>query len=270
MGSISDYLEGQWANHFCGTAYTQPTTVYLALCTADPTDAGTGASMNEVANSNNYARVSCAFGAASARAIANSGVVTFNQASAAWGTVTHWAIVDSPTHGAGNMLAHGSVTPNKSVVLNNTPSFAAGQISVQVTAGVMVTSIANSMLDKTFRNQAYSQPATYIGLTTTNSSDSGAGTEVSTSGTAYARQIVNKVGGGSPAWSAISGGATSNAQAVSFATATGSFGTIVSMGIWDAASAGNLLFYDNSVQDQAVTTGDTVTFPIGDLDISFS
>jgi hypothetical protein len=268
VGSISDYLEGQWVNHICGTAYTQPATVYLALCTADPTDAGTGASMNECANSGNYARVTCAFGAASARAISNSGTVTFNQASGSWGTVTHWAVVDSATYGAGNMLAHGALGTSKSVVNGNTPSFAAGQISVQASAGAWLTTHANSLLDKTFRNQTFAQPATYIGLMTTTASDSAAGTEVS--GGSYARVLVNKVGGASPAWAAISGGATSNANAVTFTAASASWGTVVATGIYDASSAGNLMGYDNGTADQAVASGDTVSFPIGDLDLSWA
>ena len=70
MGSISDYLENAWVNHLVGTAYTQPATVYLALATADPGDAATGASCNECANANNYARVACTFGTAASRAIA--------------------------------------------------------------------------------------------------------------------------------------------------------------------------------------------------------
>ena len=48
--SASDYLELEILDHIFGVAYAQPT-VYLALCTADPTDAGTGASMNEVTDS---------------------------------------------------------------------------------------------------------------------------------------------------------------------------------------------------------------------------
>jgi hypothetical protein len=266
VGSISDYLEGQWINHLCGTAYSAPATVYVALCTADPTDAGTGASMNECANSGGYTRKAAAFGAASARAISNSGTITFDQASGSWGTVTHWALVDSATYGAGNLLAHGALSQSKAIVAGNTPSYAAGALQVSVSAGAWSTYLANAMLDKTFRAQTYNQPATYVGLTTTVCSDSAAGTEAS--GGSYARVLVNKVGGGSPAWAAISGGATSNAQAIAFAAATASWGTVVAAALFDASSGGNLLCYDNAMGDNAVASGDSVTFPIGDFDIS--
>jgi hypothetical protein len=222
--------------------------------------------MNECANSNNYARVSCAFGAASSRAISNSGTVTFNTASGSWGTVTHFAVVDSSTYGAGNMLAHGSLSTSKSIVNGNTPSFAAGQISISVSAGVWGTGLANLMLDKTFRNQTYAQPATKVALYTTVCSDSSAGTEVS--GGSYAQVTVNKVSGASPAWDTISGGATQNAQAITFTTATGSWGTVVSAALVDGSNA--LLMYDNGVTDQAVASGDTVSFAIGAFDVSLT
>ena len=61
---------------------------YVALCTADPTDAGTGASMNEVANSNNYAREAITFAAASSRRVTQSGNIEMNEASGSWGTIT--------------------------------------------------------------------------------------------------------------------------------------------------------------------------------------
>ena len=64
MGSFSNYLEDELVDHICNAAYTPPAAVYVALATADPTDAGTGASMSEVANTNGYARTAITFGAA--------------------------------------------------------------------------------------------------------------------------------------------------------------------------------------------------------------
>ena len=40
-GTISDYLEDKLLDHvFENSAYTVPTTLYVALSTADPTDSG--------------------------------------------------------------------------------------------------------------------------------------------------------------------------------------------------------------------------------------
>lgn len=268
MGSLTDYAENALMGHFFASAYTAPATVYLALCTADPTDAATGASMNEVANSGGYARKAITFGAAASRRVTQSATVTFDQASGSWGTVTHWAVVDSATHGAGNVLAHGALSVSKSVVSGNTPSVASGAVYVELSTGALLTATANSFLDKMFRNQTYNQPATYVGLVTTTSSDSAAGTEVS--GGSYARVLVNKASGASPAWNSVSGGATDNANAVSFAAASASWGTVVGTVLYDASSSGNALWYMNDTADQAVASGDTVQFAAGAIDVSMT
>lgn len=271
MGSLSNYAENELLDHSLGTAYSPVATVYLALCTGDPTDAGTGASMSEAANSGGYARKAITFGAASSRRVTQSGTVTFDQASGSWGTVSHWALVDSATHGAGNMLAYGALTANKTVVSGNTPSVASGQVYVEISAGAMSDYLANKLLDLMFRNTAYTAPATYIALTTATVSDSSTGSTITeVSGGSYARKLVNVAGGASPAWSAASGGASSNGAAITFTTATASWGTVVASAICDASSAGNLLFYDNALADQAVGSGDTVEFATGNYDVSLA
>lgn len=136
MGSFSNYAEDKVLDHITGkTSFTKPT-AYIALCTADPTDGGTGANMSEVANSNNYARVSTAGGdwdASSGGAVANAAAITFPEASGSWGTITHFAIVDSGSHGAGNMLAHGSLSVSKSIVSGDTPKFNIGDLDITLT-----------------------------------------------------------------------------------------------------------------------------------------
>ncbi|MDE1904970.1 MAG: hypothetical protein KGH75_00785 [Rhodospirillales bacterium] len=94
----------------------------------------------------------------------------------------------------------------------------------------------------------------YIGLfSTTPTANTGSGTEVS--GSSYARQTV-----ASSAWSAISQNADtihdqiSNSNAITFPAVTTSSYTVTGIGIWDASSAGNLLFYQ-AVTSQAVSVG---------------
>ena len=272
MGSLSNFSENELLDHVFNAAYTAPTTIYLALCTADPTDAGTGASMNEVANSGSYARKAITFGAASSRRVTQNADVTFDQSTGAWGTVTHWAIVDSATYGAGNMLAHGAFGTSKSVVTSNTPSVASGEVYVEISAGVASNYLANNWLDLMFRNQTFTKPATYVGLTTATVADTNTGSTITEpSGNGYARVQVNINGGSAPVWTVASGGALSNSDDVDLGPASGSWGTITSMVIVDASSAGNLLMYDNTnVVDQAVGDGDSVSFPAGDLDVSLS
>ena len=126
MGSVTDFIENEWLDHLCNAAFVPAATVFLALCTGDPTDAATGAAMSEVANAAGYVRKAITFNAAAARAIVQAGAVSFDQASGAWGTISHWAVVSSATHGAGNVYAHGSFTASFAPVAGNTPTVPAG------------------------------------------------------------------------------------------------------------------------------------------------
>ncbi len=280
MGSLSNYGENAWMGHLFGSAHTPAAAIYLALCTADPTDAGTGAAMNECANANGYSRKAITFAAAASRKVVQSGAVTFDQASGSWGTVTHWALVDSGTHGAGNMLAHGAFSASFTPVSGNTPSVADGQVQVEVSAssGEGFTSyLVHKLLDLMFRNTAYAQPATYAALLDQTGADTDttlttAGKEVG--GTGYARVLVNKSGGASPAWEAVSGGVTQNQHDITFPTVgAGGWSQLVGMALVDSGTldAGNVLAYDNDqVVDQTPAAGDTVKFVAGALDASLS
>ena len=132
MGSLSNYAELEILDHSVGEgAWTMPTT-YLALCTADPTDAGTGGSMNEVADSGSYARVALSgkWSPAAAGAITNDVVITFPEATGSWGTITHFAIVDASAHGTGNMIWHGELTTPQAVVSGNTVQVPVGDLDL--------------------------------------------------------------------------------------------------------------------------------------------
>jgi hypothetical protein len=132
-GSASDWAELKILEHMVGkTSWTMPT-VYVALMTAAPGEANSGSGLSEVANSNNYARKSTAGGdwnSASAGAIANANAITFNQASGSWGTVSHFALMTSPVHGEGYMIAWGDLTTPKAIDSGDTPEFAAGELDI--------------------------------------------------------------------------------------------------------------------------------------------
>ncbi len=266
MGSLADFSEIELLDHVCNAAYTPPATVYLGLSTADPLDDKSGLAEP---SGNGYVRKAITFGAAASRQVAQSGIVTFDQASGSWGTITHWALFDAES--AGDMLAHGALAAEKEVVSGNTPSVASAEVTVSFNAGYVSDYLANKLLDLMFRNQAYSAPDTYCALPTATVADDDTGSTITEhSGDAYARKQVNINGGASPTWDLAASSIVDNTHNVDFVQATGSWGTIVALAIVDAATLGNLLFYDNGVADQAVGNGDTVRFPAGDLDISMS
>ncbi len=102
--------------------------------------------------------------------------------------------------------------------------------------------------------------AWYVGLFTAAPSDSGGGTEVS--GNGYSRQSVTFDAAASP------GGTTSNTNAVSFTASGGSWGTISHIGIFDNSTGGNLLWHGGITSSKTIGDGDTLEFPIGNIDLT--
>jgi len=129
MSAASDYLENKVLDHFLGTASTTaPTNVYIALFTADPTDANSG---TEVSTSGTaYARQTATFSAASSGSTSNSANIEFSQATANYGTVTHFGIYDAST--AGNLLFHGALTSSKTIETGDVFKIATGNLTITV------------------------------------------------------------------------------------------------------------------------------------------
>lgn len=128
--NMTDYLEKKLLDHTLNVAsYTFPT-LHLALFTADPTE--TGVLTNEVANAGAYARqaLNAKFTAAGSETSANTAEIAFPQASASWGTVTHIGIIDSATHGAGNMIYHGILDASRLVDTGTTFKIPIGDLSL--------------------------------------------------------------------------------------------------------------------------------------------
>jgi hypothetical protein len=120
--------------------------------------------------------------------------------------------------------------------------------------------LETEILDHVFAGAAYTAPSTkYIGLFTAAPGETGGGTEVS--GNAYARQSMAFT---------TSGDTTSNNAAVEFPTATGSWGTITHVGIFDASTSGNLMVYATLTASKAIASGDVFRVPSGDLDITLN
>ena len=115
-------------------------------------------------------------------------------------------------------------------------------------------------LNYLFTTTSVTRPtAWYIALFTSNPAEDASGTEVSTSGTAYARQSATFT---------VSGNTASNSAAIEFPTATASYGTVTHIGVFDAASAGNLIAYAELTTSKAIDTGDVLRLPANDLDIT--
>ena len=125
MSEFSNYLENALVNAVLrNTTYTSPATVYVALFTTDPTDAGSGTELS----GNAYARTAVTFGAPSNGVTTNSADVTFPTCTLAWGTVTHIGIRDALT--SGNLLYHTPLDASKTIDLGDIFKITTGNLSV--------------------------------------------------------------------------------------------------------------------------------------------
>ncbi len=110
--SKSDYLELQVLDAVLGAvAYAAPATVYFALYSATPSDAGGGTEL-EATGSPGYTRVAVTnsavnFPAAAAGAKTVGTAVTWpvNSGAAAWAAAVAWGVLDAST--GGNLLLWG-------------------------------------------------------------------------------------------------------------------------------------------------------------------
>lgn len=124
MAAMSNYLETALVNAVLrNTSYTSPTTVYVGLFTSDPTDAGSGTEVT----GGSYTRKAMAFDAPTNGATANSSAVEFDQATASWGTVTHFGLFDASS--SGNLLLHGALTASKTIESGDVFKFASSALT---------------------------------------------------------------------------------------------------------------------------------------------
>jgi hypothetical protein len=154
MAAMTDFLENKIIDWLfraqaigitgaSAAAGTGPTSLYLALFTATPSDTGGGTEVS----GGSYARVAVtsslanwAGTQAAASTVASSGTggttsnnaaITFPAPTANWGTVTSFAIMDAST--AGNMLFYGALTTSKTINSGDAaPSFAAAALTMQI------------------------------------------------------------------------------------------------------------------------------------------
>jgi len=154
MAAMSDFLENKLIDWYfraqalgvtgaSAAAGTGPTTLWVGLFTANPTDTGggtevTGGAYARVAVTSALANWAGTQGAASitvssgsSGATSNNNPVTFPAPTANWGVITGFGMFDAVT--AGNSQFYGALTASKTV--NNgdaAPLFPAAALSIQL------------------------------------------------------------------------------------------------------------------------------------------
>jgi len=107
--AFTDYLENKLLAHtFSNTAYTSPSTVYVALYTVAPTDSTTGTEVT----GGGYVRQSASL-TTTASDTTNASAIEWPTATADYGTVVAVAVLDASS--SGNMLAFAALDTNKTI-----------------------------------------------------------------------------------------------------------------------------------------------------------
>jgi hypothetical protein len=121
--------------------------------------------------------------------------------------------------------------------------------------------LENALINHTLRNSALSAPsAVYVSLHTANPDEDASGAELS--GSAYARQAAT--------FGAPSNGVSTTSADINFPQATGSWGTVSHIGIWDASSSGNMLYYTALDASKTIATGDILKIAAGSLTVTLA
>lgn len=130
--------------------------------------------------------------------------------------------------------------------------------------------LEDELIKHIFRTGSFTKPTVLaVGLLAA-AADAEAGTVTEVSGGSYARVEVNP---NDANWAAPAGGngETSNLAAITFPAPTADWGTVTHVGIFDAASGGNLLIVAPLTTPREILNGDgTPSFAIGQLTFAIS
>lgn len=120
------------------------------------------------------------------------------------------------------------------------------------------------ILDHITGKTSFTKPTCYVGLSTADPGEDASGL-AEPSGNGYAR-----VATAGADWEAAASGATQNANAITFPTASGSWGTLTHFALFDTLTSGNMLASGALTSPQAITTNQIARFAAGALDITLT
>jgi hypothetical protein len=259
MSDFTDWGEAQVAGFFIGNALALPDNFQVGLLEVS-SDAG----FVEVSWSG-YARQTIARslvawggtqGAGTTLASTGTSHSTSNNIALDFGTVGVGASADITyiglfTDDSNEELFAVAELASPLLVSDGDPvSFAPGSIVFTLAlAGGLSDYLANKLVDLIWRDQSYTMPPVwYATLYTAPPTNSGGGSEVA--GAGYARVAV----AANSAWTQT-GGLLENTAPIQFAPVLADWGTVTHDGFRDAASGGNLLFWDALLAAKTIVAG---------------
>lgn len=286
MSRLTNYGENLFADFIRGQGLTLPADFQVALLTACDDSSYTEASYADYARqtvTRSLANWAGTQGAGTTLVSSGTSHQTSNNTLIDFGTVgvggsatiTHVGLFVDAT----NMLCYAPLDTPLAVSEGDPVSFPAGSITFALGAtGGMSDYLSNRWIDLVWRAQTYAFPtAMHARLFTSAPTNAGGGTEVS--GGSYARASISSTlaawsgtqGPGTTTASTGTGGRISNNGALVFPAPTGVWGVVTHMGLNDAASGGNLLFWRALTVPKTVNAGGPAPrFDADALGVTFS
>lgn len=150
MSAMSDYLENKIIDAvFRGQALPTIGNTWIALTSTPVVDSNTGTNITEIPNSGGYARVQLTsnltnwmgtnfnqagtISSGTNGTVSNNVAITFPSPTGSWGVANSFALLDSGTWGAGNLLFYGQLTAPKTINAGDAaPTFTANTLQIQI------------------------------------------------------------------------------------------------------------------------------------------
>jgi len=120
------------------------------------------------------------------------------------------------------------------------------------------------LLDHLFGKGAYTPPTIYVAASTADPDEDGSGVS-EPSGNGYARVQTSGV-----TYNAASGGSLTSAAAIEWPEATGAWGTITHIALYDAATNGNFLGGGALAASKAITSGEILRIPAASFTVTLT
>lgn len=257
LDSFTTYMQNKILDHTLRSiSYTPPSSIYVALLSNVDND---GDIVEEI-NGSGYAREAISFDASVDGVSSNSAEVEFSVALEDWGSIPYVGLYDSLS--GGNLLMWGQFSIAKYSAISSVFKIKSGQLSIEL-SGAFSLYLRNNLIEHIFRNNSFSSPSNiYAGIgTSVGSKNSSISEPSSESGYSRTSAISFSTGSGGGGDNPIL-----NLTEFSFLATGGNWGTISTIGYFDAATNGNLLYVLDLDNDRTIYDGDGIDF--AELEVS--
>ena len=255
----TNYFEEQMLNLMHGQNIPAPTKLYLELFQTNPGEDGTGGTPISYSG---YARKEIVFGEpttdGNGLSISNTELISFAESPINAGTVNYVGVYDGQT--GGHLLLYAQLDTPLVVNANVAPVFRIGAIKWTWT-GNLSPYFRNAImktLGGTNRATCYGFAQPYIGLLNGDNEFSGNN---------YARIPVDMT---NPEQTSSGAAHVENSDEVTSSVATGNWGSINKIGIYNAATGGNAYGFITISPAIAMTAGYAAIFHAGDLQFNIN